>query len=136
MLKWSERELQIRISKRSARTRKKRTNQCAQRCVCIYEMYRGLKTEKNSKASDTTNRNVTAKKKHTTKTNKRGKKDRPHNSAHYKQLRNVTFQLRLGRLKIITSSWAAKLHKYTRLRHIQYLQCVNINQSAHDKEKA
>lgn len=49
MLKWGERELQIRISKRLARTRKKRTNQCAQRCVCIYEMYRGLKTEKKLK---------------------------------------------------------------------------------------
>lgn len=74
MLKWDERELQIRISKRSARTRKKRTNQCAQRCVCIYEMYRGLKTEKNSKASDTTNRNVTAKKNTQRKQTNGGKK--------------------------------------------------------------
>lgn len=74
MLKWDERELQIRISKRSARTRKKRTNQCAQRCVCIYEMYRGLKTEKKLKGERYDKQKCDSEKKHTTKTNKRGKK--------------------------------------------------------------
>lgn len=45
---------------------------------------------------------------------KKRKKERPYKSAHHKRLRNVTFQFRLGRLKIITLS----TNKYTRPRII------------------
>lgn len=74
MLKWGERELQIRISKRLARTRKKRTNQCAQRCVCIYEMYRGLKTEKKLKGERYDKQKCDSEKKNTQRKQTNGEK--------------------------------------------------------------
>lgn len=50
-------------------------------------------------------------KQYNTQGRKNEKKERPYKSAHHKQLRNITFQLSLGRLKIITWAQTAQTHQ-------------------------